>query len=106
AVSTARAGAVFGAMSGSSTASAATLASISLPAMLRHGYERKLANGVVGISGTLAMLISPALALVLYGLPTGLSISRLLMAGLVPGLLVTLLIAATVLLLLWQDPAR
>lgn len=106
AIATALAGAGFGAICGSSTASAATLASISLPAMLRHGYEPKLANGVVAISGTLAMLIPPALALVLYGLLTELSISQLLMAGLVPGFLVTLLIAATVLLLVWQDPTR
>jgi tripartite ATP-independent transporter DctM subunit len=106
AIATAFAGAGFGAICGSSTAGAATLASISLPAMLRHGYERKLANGVVAISGTLAMLIPPALALVLYGLLTELSIARLLMAGLVPGLLVTLLIAGTVMLLVWQDPSR
>jgi tripartite ATP-independent transporter DctM subunit len=106
AIATAFAGAGFGAICGSSTAGAATLASISLPAMLRHGYERKLANGVVAISGTLAMLIPPALALVLYGLLTELSIARLLMAGLVPGLLVTLLIAGTVMLLVWRDPTR
>lgn len=104
AIATAFAGAGFGAICGSSTAGAATLASISLPAMMRHGYDRTLANGVVAISGTLAMLIPPALALVLYGLLTELSISRLLMAGLVPGLLVTLLIAGTVLLLVWRDP--
>jgi tripartite ATP-independent transporter DctM subunit len=106
AIATAFAGAGFGAICGSSTAGAATLASISLPAMIRHGYEQKLANGVVAISGTLAMLIPPALALVLYGLLTELSIAKLLMAGLIPGLIVTLLIAATVLLLVWQDPKR
>jgi tripartite ATP-independent transporter DctM subunit len=106
AIATAFAGAGFGAICGSSTAGAATLASISLPAMLRHGYERDLANGVVAISGTLAMLIPPALALVLYGLLTELSIGKLLMAGLVPGLLVTLLIAGTVMLLVWLKPER
>jgi C4-dicarboxylate transporter, DctM subunit len=106
AIATAFAGAGFGAICGSSTAGAATLASISLPAMLRHGYEERLANGVVAISGTLAMLIPPALALVLYGLLTELSVAKLLMAGLVPGLLVTLVIAATVLLLVWQEPSR
>jgi len=106
AIATAFAGAGFGAICGSSTAGAATLASISLPAMMRHDYEQKLANGVVAISGTLAMLIPPALALVLYGLLTEISVAKLLMAGLVPGLLVTLLIAATVMLLVWQDPSR
>ena len=56
AIATALAGAGFGAISGSSTVGAATLASTSLPAMIRHGYERQLANGVVAISGTLGML--------------------------------------------------
>ena len=106
AIATAFAGAGFGAICGSSTAGAATLASISLLAMLRRGYEERLANGVVAISGTLAMLIPPALALVLYGLLTELSVSKLLLAGLVPGLLVTLLIAATVLLLVTLEPSR
>jgi len=105
AIATAFAGAGFGAICGSSTAGAATLASISLPAMMRHGYEQRLANGVVAISGTLAMLIPPALALVLYGLLTEISIGKLLMAGLVPGLLVTLLIVGTVMLLVWRDPS-
>lgn len=58
-VATAIAGAAFGALSGSSTAAAATLASTSVPAMLEQGYEPKLATGVVAISGTLAMLIPP-----------------------------------------------
>ena len=106
AMATALAGAGFGAISGSSTASAATLSSTTLPAMLRQGYEPKLAAGVVAISGTLAMLIPPSIALVLYGIIADVSIGQLLIGGVVPGLLVTLAIALTVLLLVWQDPAR
>lgn len=106
AIATAFAGAGFGAISGSSTAGAATLSSVSLPAMLRHGYERKMANGVVAISGTLAMLIPPSIALILYGILTDLSIAKLLMAGVVPGIAITLLISATVLLLVFLDPSR
>jgi len=105
-VATAFAGAGFGAISGSSTASAATLASTSVPAMLKAGYEPKLACGAVAISGTLAMLIPPSIALVLYGIIADVSIGQLLIGGVVPGLLVTLAIALTVLLLVWQDPAR
>lgn len=105
-VATAFAGAGFGAISGSSTASAATLASTSIPAMLKAGYEPKLACGAVAISGTLAMLIPPSIALVLYGIIADVSIGQLLIGGVVPGLLVTLAIALTVLLLVWQDPAR
>src|SRR5690606_40237710 len=105
-IATALAGAGFGAISGSSTAGAATLASTSLPAMIKNGYEPKLANGVVAISGTLAMLIPPSMAAILYGLVAGQSIGALLIAGIVPGLLVTLTIAATVMFLVWRDPSR
>src|SRR5690625_7627486 len=61
AMATVLAGAGFAAISGSSTAAAATLASTSIPAMVRQGYEPKLAGGVVAISGTLAMIIPPSI---------------------------------------------
>ena len=105
-IATALSGAGFGAISGSSTASAATLSATSIPAMLRAGYEPKLACGVVAISGTLAMLIPPSIALVLFGLIADVSIGALLIGGVIPGLLVTLTIALTVLYLVWRDPSR
>ncbi len=105
-LATALAGAGFGAISGSSTASAATLSATSIPAMLRAGYEPQLACGVVAISGTLAMLIPPSIALVLFGLIADLDIGALLIGGVIPGLLVTLTIALTIQFLIWQDPAR
>ena len=77
-IATAFAGAGFGAISGSSTASAATLSSTSIPAMMKAGYEPKLACGVVAISGTLAMLIPPSIALVLFGIIADVSIGELL----------------------------
>ncbi|MFT3816707.1 MAG: TRAP transporter large permease [Rubrivivax sp.] len=104
AMATALAGAGFGAISGSSTASAATLSSTSLPSMLKHGYEPKLAGGVVAISGTLAMLIPPSIALVLFGIIGNVSISQLLIGGVIPGLVVTLAIMLTVAFLVWRDP--
>ena len=106
AMATALAGAGFGAISGSSTASAATLSSTTIPAMLKQGYEPQLAGGVVAISGTLAMLIPPSIALVLFGIIADVSIGRLLIAGVVPGLLVTATIMATVWFLVWRVPAR
>jgi tripartite ATP-independent transporter DctM subunit len=104
-MATALAGAGFGAISGSSTASAATLSSTTMPAMLKQGYDPKLAGGVVAISGTLAMLIPPSIALVLYGIIADVSISALLIGGVIPGLLVTLVIMATVWVLVTIDPA-
>lgn len=103
-IATAFAGAGFGAICGSSTASAATLSSTSLPAMLRYGYEARMASGVVAISGTLAMLIPPSIAMVVYGLLADVSIAKLLIAGVVPGLVVTLTIALTVFYLAVRNP--
>lgn len=104
AVATALAGAGFGAISGSSTASAAALSATSIPAMLKAGYEPRFSCGVVAVSGTLAMLIPPSIALVLYGIIAEVSIADLLIGGVIPGILVTLAIVATVYVLLWRDP--
>lgn len=105
-ISTALSGAGFGAICGSSTAAAATLSSTSLPAMLKYGYERPMAAGVVAISGTLSMLIPPSVAMVVYGLLADVSIAKMLVAGVIPGVLVTLTIALTVYFLVWQDSKR
>lgn len=105
-MATGLAGAGFGAISGSSTASAATLSATTIPAMLKQGYEPKLACGVVAISGTLAMLVPPSIALVLYGIIADVSIGQLLIGGVIPGILVTATIMATVYVLVLQDPAR
>ncbi|MFA7503957.1 MAG: TRAP transporter large permease subunit [Burkholderiaceae bacterium] len=106
AMATAVAGAGFGAISGSSTAAAATLSSTTIPAMMRQGYEPGLAAGVVAISGTLAMLIPPSIALILFGIIADVSIGALLIGGVIPGLLVTLTIILTVAFLVWRDPSR
>lgn len=104
AVATAFAGAGFGAISGSSTAAAAALSSTSIPAMRKAGYENKFSCGVVAVSGTLSMLIPPSLALILYGIITEISIGKLLIAGIIPGIVVMLAIIATVHILLWRHP--
>lgn len=105
-MATALAGAGFGAICGSSTASAATLSSTSLPAMLKQGYEPRMAAGVVAISGTLSMLLPTSVALVIYGLLAEVNIGKLLVSGIVPAILVTITIMATIALLVWQDPSR
>lgn len=105
-MATAIAGAGFATICGTSTGSAATLASTTLPAMIRQGYEPSMAAGVVAISGTLAVLIPPAVGLVVYGLLAEVSIAKLLVAGVIPGLLVMLLIMGTVWTLVLLDPSR
>lgn len=104
-IATALAGAGFGAICGSSTAAAATLSATSLPAMLKHGYDRPMASGVVAISGTLSMLIPPSVAMIVYGMLADVSVAKMLIAGVIPGILVTLTIALTVYFLAWRDPA-
>ena len=73
--------------------------------MLKQGYDPKLAGGVVAISGTLAMLIPPSIALVLYGIIADVNIGQLLIGGVIPGILVTLTIMATVYVLVLIDPS-
>lgn len=107
AMATVLAGAGFAAISGSSTAAAATLASTSIPEMVKQGYEPKLAGGVVAISGTLAMIIPPSIALILYGVIADISISALFIGAVIPGLIVCLSIILTVVALvnIWPDSA-
>jgi C4-dicarboxylate transporter DctM subunit len=73
--------------------------------MRRAGYEVKFSAGVVAVSGTLAMLIPPSIALVLYGIIAEVNISDLLIGGVIPGILVTGVMIATVLTLLACDPS-
>jgi len=105
-MATALAGAGFGAICGTSTASAATLSSTSLPAMLRQGYEPRMAAGVVAISGTLSMLLPTSVALVIYGLLAEVNIGKLLVSGIIPAILVTLTIMGTIFVLVRRDPRR
>ena len=87
AIATVMASAGFGAMCGSSVASAATMANIAVPEMLKIGYDRKVAAGVVAVAGTLAIMIPPSVPMVVYGITTELSIGKLLIAGILPGLM-------------------
>lgn len=105
-MATALAGAGFGAICGTSTASAATLSATSLPAMIRQGYDPKMAAGVVAISGTLSMLLPTSVALVIFGLLAEVNIGKLLVSGIIPAILITFTIMATIYFLVWQDPAR
>ena len=81
------AGVLLAAISGSSSASAGTLASAAYPEMKRYGYDEAFATGVVATVGTLAMMIPPSIGLVLFGIFTETSVSQLLLGGIVPGLM-------------------
>lgn len=87
AVATNMACAGFAAASGSSVAASAAMARLAIPEMLRHGYDKGLAAGVVASAGTLAALIPPSILFILYGIFAEVSITKLLIAGILPGLL-------------------
>lgn len=86
------------AMSGSSTASAAALSKVCIPQLTKHGYNQSIAAGVVTVSGTLSVMIPPSLAFVLYGIITETSIGKLLIAGVVPGILTAIMYILGILL--------
>lgn len=86
----------FAAVSGSSVASAVTMGKVCLPEMERYKYNPRLATGVIAAGGTLGILIPPSTAFVLYGLLTEQSIGRLLLAGIMPGILLSGLFLLTI----------
>lgn len=81
---------LFKAMCGSTLATCATFAGIAIPEMTRLGYSKKLSLGVVASVGTLGMLIPPSVSLIIYGIVTEQSIGKLFLAGIIPGLLISL----------------
>jgi tripartite ATP-independent transporter DctM subunit len=94
----------FGAICGSSTATAATMGKIALPEMKKYHYDDTLATGTVAAAGTLGILIPPSTVLIIYGYLAEQSIGRLFVAGILPGVLLSILFAATVALLCLRDP--
>ena len=77
----------FSAVSGSSLATAATMAKVAIPSMRQYGYSDRLATGSVAAGGTLGILIPPSTTMVIYGIITGEDIGKLFIAGILPGIL-------------------
>jgi C4-dicarboxylate transporter, DctM subunit len=82
--------AAFGAICGSSVATAATITQVALPEMRRHGYSGRLATGTLAAGGTLGILIPPSVPLVIYAILTEQNIAKLFAAAMVPGLIAML----------------
>jgi len=95
----------FGAICGSSTATAATMGKIALPEMKKYNYDDTLATGTVAAAGTLGILIPPSTVLIVYGILTEQSIGKLFVAGVLPGILLSILFAATVAILCFRNPS-
>jgi C4-dicarboxylate transporter DctM subunit len=87
---------IFGAMSGASVAAAAAMSNIAITNMRRFGYSDELAAGSVGVGATLDILIPPSVAMVIYGIATQTSIGRLLVAGVIPGIILGIFLALSI----------
>jgi len=94
----------FGAICGSSIATAATFAKVAYPSMKRFGYADYLSTGSIAAGGTLGILIPPSTIMVIYGIMTETNIGKLFAAGVLPGILATLLLCLAVQYVTWRDP--
>jgi C4-dicarboxylate transporter DctM subunit len=103
-VATVFANAVFAAITGVSVASAAVFSKVSLPEMLKHGYNKKFALGVVAGSSVLGMLIPPSILFVIYGVISEEAIGRLLIAGILPGLVLTAIYSVGIMIMVRRKP--
>lgn len=86
----------FAAISGSSPATAATVGLISIPEMIKRGYNRYLAVGSIAAGGTLGILIPPSITMIIYGIITEVSIGKLFIAGIIPGFMLALILSLAV----------
>jgi len=99
--------AVFAAVSGSSVATAATIGMIAIPEMERRGYRRGVIIGSLAAGGTLGILIPPSIPMIIYGVMTETSVGHLYMAGIIPGILLSLIFAGYVVVyaMIWPEAA-
>ena len=104
-IATVFANAVFASITGISVASASVFSRIAVPEMVRHGYTRKFSTGVVAGSSVLGMLIPPSLLMVVYAVLAEESVGRMFLSGVGPGILLSILFAATILFMAWWRPA-
>src|SRR5258708_16083702 len=94
----------FGAICGSSIATAATFAKVAYPSMRKFGYKDSLAAGSIAAGGTLGILIPPSVIMVIYGIMTETNIGKLFAAGIFPGIVATVLLCLAVAWMTWRDP--
>ena len=94
----------FGAICGSSIATAATMSKVAYPSMKKLGYSDALSTGVIAAGGTLGIMIPPSTIMVIYGIVTETHIGKLFAAGVIPGILTAILMMCAVVLMTAHDP--
>ena len=96
--------AIFAAISGSSAATCATIGKMTLPELKKRGYPDSIAIGSLAGSGTLGLLIPPSIIMIVYGVSADVSIARLFIAGVIPGIMLALLFGGYVAYWAWRHP--
>jgi C4-dicarboxylate transporter DctM subunit len=97
--------AIFAAISGSSAATCATIGKMTLPELKKRGYPDGIAIGSLAGSGTLGLLIPPSIIMIVYGVSADVSIARLFIAGVIPGIMLALLFGGYVAYWAWRNPS-
>jgi len=97
---------VFAAISGSSTATTATVGKITIPELSKRGYNLSLASGSLAGAGSFGLLIPPSIAMIIYGVLAEVSIAKLFAAGLFPGLMMAALYSGYIAVRALMDPAK
>lgn len=105
AIATQGACAVFGAVCGSNTATAATMGAIALPEMRKYNYDQSLATASIAAGGVLGVMIPPSVIFIVYGMATEQSVGKLFMAGILPGILMMLLYMITIYIITLRNPS-
>ena len=97
---------IFAAISGSSAATAATIGRITIPELKKRNYDEGMAIGSLAGAGTLGLLIPPSIIMIVYGVAADVSIARLFVAGVIPGVMLMALFSGYIALWAWMNPSR
>lgn len=95
---------IFAAVSGSSTATVVTIGRMTVPELLKRGYDEKVILGSLAGAGTLGIMIPPSIIMIVYGVAANVSIARLFIAGILPGLMLVALFMGCIMLHAWLNP--
>ena len=95
---------IFAAVSGSSTATVVTIGRMTVPELLKRGYDEKVILGSLAGAGTLGIMIPPSIIMIVYGVAANVSIARLFIAGILPGLMLVALVMGCIMLHAWLNP--
>ena len=97
---------IFAAISGSSAATCATIGKITLPELLKRGYPEDISVGTLAGAGTLGLLIPPSIIMIVYGVAANVSIAKLFLAGVLPGLMLAAIFMGYIVIWAWRNPGK